>query len=280
MRIADEIVTLLRQAGAGSTSPRVRALHLPPPAPPEGKEGEFAALELESGAVGLCFLLLDDSLTHVGALAQAVRGRPAHELLAWWADPAAASASPARAALGYAAVNALTRQFFDRAGFVPPPARNTLGGLDPRPGEGVGMIGFFPPLVRQLVAAGVRLTVLELRPELAGEFEGYTVTLDPLALADCTQVLSTSTVLLNHSFERVRQACPAAERFVLVGPGAGCVPDPLFAAGVSALAGSWIADPAALVGAITSGAPWGGSVVKSLLAAADYPGFAQLLGRA
>lgn len=280
MRIADDIVALLRQAGAAAPAQRVRALHLPPPAPPDGKEGEFAALELESGAVGLCFLLLDDSLTHVGALAQAVRGQWAHELLSWWADPAVAAASPARAALGYAAVNALTRQFFDRAGFVPPPARDTLGGFDPQPGETVGMVGFFPPLVRKLVARGARLTVLELRPELAGEYEGYTVTLDPQALATCRQVLSTSTVLLNHSFERVRQACPAAERFVLVGPGAGCLPDPIFAAGVSALAGSWIADPAALVQAITRGAPWGASVVKSLLMRADYPGFAALQGRA
>jgi uncharacterized protein (DUF4213/DUF364 family) len=245
--------------------------------PPEGQEGEFAALELESGAVGLCFLLLDDTLTSIAALAQAVQGVDAREMVAWWAHGQAAAASPARAALGYAAVNALTRAVFDRAGFVPPRAGNSIGGLDPQPGDAIGMVGLFPPLVRRVVAAGARLTVLELRPELAGEHEGYTVTLDPQALAACTQVLSTSTVLLNHSFDGVRQAARAAQRFVLVGPGAGCPPDPLFAAGVSAMAGSWIADPAALVRAITTGASWGDAVFKFLLERERYPGWAAML---
>lgn len=61
---------------------------------------------------------------------------------------------------------------------------------------------------------------------------------------------------------------------------AGCPPDPLFASGVSAIAGSWIADPAALVRAITTGAPWGSSVIKSLLTPEGYPGWATLLRRA
>lgn len=280
MRIADDISALLQQALAEQAVPRVRALHLPPADPPEGKTGEFAALELESGAVGLCFLLLDTTLGSVGALAEAVRGVDAREMVAWWADPARAAASPARAALGYAAVNALTRSVFDRAGFAPGPARDTIGGLDPQAGESVGMVGLFPPLVKQIVARGARLTVLELRPDLAGEREGYTVTLDPQAMRSCTQVLSTSTVLLNHSFDGVREVCQSAKRFVLVGPGAGCPPDPVFAQGVTAMAGSWIADPAALIEAITTGAPWGTSVQKSLLSRADYPGWAALLQRA
>lgn len=280
MRIADEISALLAQAYAEGPPLRVRALHLPPVSPPDGKEGEFAALELETGQLGLCFLLLDQALTSIGALADAVRGVDAREMVAWWADARAAAASPARAALGYAAVNALTRRVLDRAGFAPEPARDTVGGLDPQPGEAVGMVGLFPPLVRRVVASGARLTVLELRPELAGVKEGFTVTLDPQALAGCTQVLSTSTVLLNHTFDGVRQACRSARRFVLVGPGAGCPPDPLFAAGVSAMAGSWIADPAALVQAISTGAPWGTSVVKFLLPRERYPGWAALLRRA
>ena len=280
MRIADDITALLAQAHDGALPQRVRALHLPPADPPDGKAGEFAALELESGAIGLCFLLLDDTLTSIAALAEAVQGVDAREMVGWWADAQAAAASPARAALGYAAVNARTRGVFDRAGFVPGRANNTIGGLDPQPGEAIGMVGLFPPLVRQVVERGARLTVLELRADLAGERDGYRVTLQREALAPCTQVLSTSTVLLNHSFDGVRAACPSARRFVLVGPGAGCPPDPLFAAGVSAIAGSWIADPAALVRAITTGAPWGSSVIKSLLTPEGYPGWATLLRRA
>lgn len=280
MRIAIQIAALLQQAFAQRRPPwppRVRALHLPPVPWTGSKDGEFGALELETGALGLSYLLLDDTLASIGAAAGVVQGADPLALLRWWADAGDdAAASPARAALGFAAANALTRELFDRAGFVPPAAGDSIGGLDPQPGEPIGMVGYFPPLVKQVLARGARLTVLELRAELAGEREGHTVTLEPQDLAGCTQVLCTSTVLLNHTLERVRAACRAARRFVLVGPGAGCLPDPLFAAGVTALGGTWIRDRDAFVQALATGAPWGGATFKFLLTAADYPGWDRL----
>lgn len=272
MRIAIELSALLQQAFAHRPPPRVRALHLPPVPWTGSKDGEFGALELESGALGLSYLLLDDTLASIAAAGAAVHGADPLALLRWWADAGDDAASPARAALGFAAVNALTRELFDRAGFVPPAATDSIGGLDPQPGESIGMVGYFPPLVKQVLARGARLTVLELRADLAGARDGFTVTLDPRDLAGCTQVLSTSTVLLNHTLERVREACRDARRFVLVGPGAGCLPDPLFAAGVTALGGTWIRDRAAFVQALAAGAPWSGAAFKFLLQAEDWPG--------
>lgn len=276
MRIAIELAALLQQAFAQRPPPRVRALHLPPVPWTGSKDGEFGALELETGALGLSYLLLDDTLASIGAAAGAVQGADPLALLRWWADAGEDAASPARAALGFAAGNALTRELFDRAGFVPPAAGDSIGGLEPQPGESIGMVGYFPPLVKQVLARGARLTVLELRADLAGEREGHTVTLDPQDLAGCTQVLCTSTVLLNHTLERVRAACRAARRFVLVGPGAGCLPDPLFAAGVTALGGTWIRDRDAFVRALATGTPWGGTAFKFLLTAAAYPGWDRL----
>jgi hypothetical protein len=272
MRIAIHIAALLQQAFAHRPPPRVRALHLPPVPWTGSKDGEFGALELESGALGLSYLLLDDTLASIGAAAGAVQGADPLALVRWWADAGDDAASPARAALGFAAVNALTRERFDRAGFVPPAATDSIGGLDPQPGESIGMVGYFPPLVKQVLARGARLTVLELRADLAGTRDGYTVTLDPQDLAGCTQVLSTSTVLLNHTLQRVRAACRAARRFVLVGPGAGCLPDPLFDAGVTALGGTWIHDREAFVQAIATGAPWSGAAFKFLLQAEGWAG--------
>jgi len=272
MRIAIHIAALLQQAFSHRPPPRVRALHLPPVPWTGSKDGEFGALELESGALGLSYLLLDDTLASIGAAAGAVQGADPLALVRWWADAGDDAASPARAALGFAAVNALTRERFDRAGFVPPAATDSIGGLDPQPGESIGMVGYFPPLVKQVLARGARLTVLELRADLAGTRDGYTVTLDPQDLAGCTQVLSTSTVLLNHTLQRVRAACRAARRFVLVGPGAGCLPDPLFDAGVTALGGTWIRDREAFVQAIATGAPWRGAAFKFLLQAEGWAG--------
>lgn len=268
MTLADTLLAQLHQAFARHPPPPVAALHLPPVPWNGSKDGEFGAIELASGALGLSYLLLDDTLARIGAAGAGVQGADALELARWWAQP---GATPAQAALGFAAVNALSRELFDRAGFVPPPATDSIGGLDPQPGEAIGMVGYFPPLARQIVARGARLTVLELRADLAGPQDGFDVTLDPAALAPCTQVLSTSTVLLNHTLTRVRAACTSAQRFVLVGPGAGCLPDALFQASVTALAGTWVHDRALFADALAQGARWSAAARKFLLRADDWP---------
>jgi hypothetical protein len=275
MPFADELVHTLRQAYGGRTVPRVRALHLPPVPWTGGKDGEFGALELDSGALGLSYVLLDDTLATLAAAGAALQGADALEVARWWAE-----GRGARAALGFAAVNALTRQLFDEAGFVPPPAADSIGGLDPGPGEHIGMVGYFPPLVKQVIAQGARLTVLELRAHLAGEHEGWRITLDPRDLAPCTQVLCTSTVLLNHTLDEVLAACAQARRIALIGPGAGCLPDGLFARGVTLLGGTWVIDAAAFEAALATGAPWGAATRKFALARDGCPGLPALLERA
>lgn len=273
MSLAHDVVHQLQRAFADRPPPRVRALHLPPVPWTGNKDGEFGAIELASGALGLSYLLLDDTLARVAAAGAALQGADPLLLARDWANAPRHGNAP-RAALGFAAVNALTRELFDRAGFVPPPAPDSIGGLQPRAGESIGMVGYFPPLLKPVLARGARLTVLELRADLVGVHDGYTVTLDTNDLADCTQVLCTSTVLLNHTLERVRAACRAAQRFVLIGPGAGCLPGPLFAHGVTALGGSWIVDGPAFVQAVASGGAWGGATRKFLLTAAACPGLA------
>jgi uncharacterized protein (DUF4213/DUF364 family) len=275
MSVALEMLALLDQAFEQRPPPRVKALHLPPVPWTGSKDGEFGAIELESGALGLSYLLLDDTLASIGAAGAAVQGADPLQLARWWLK----SASPAQAALGFAAVNALTRELFDRAGFVPPAATDSLGGIDPQADDSIGMVGFFPPLVKQVTARGARLTVLELRGDLAGAHDGFTVTLDPQQLAGCGQVLSTSTVLLNHSLDTVLAACRAAHRLVLIGPGAGCLPDVLFARGVSALGGTWIHDAAAFKQALAEGGAWGAAARKTLLPSDAYPGLPALLSR-
>ena len=114
-----------------------------------------------------------------------------------------AAEAGARRTLGFAAVNALSRCLFERAGYLPPESGDSIGGLDPGPGDHVGMVGFFPPLVKRIAAVGARLTVVELKAELAGQYDGYRVTLDAGELADCNKVLSTSTLLLNDTLENI-----------------------------------------------------------------------------
>lgn len=277
MRIADEMLVLLERALRGAPVPKVRALHLPP-APWSGKrEGEFGAIELDDGALGLSYVLLDGALAALtgGAPGQGLIGADALRIAHGWAHGRGIERT-----LGFAAVNALTRHLFDRAGFVPPQATDSIGGLAPQRGEHIGMVGFFPPLVKQVTACGARLTVLELRPELAGPREGFSITLDARELHSCDKVLSTSTVLLNDTLDEVLAHCATARAFAMIGPGASCLPDPLFARGVTLLGGTWITDAEGFKRALAAGAPWSGHAHKFALARAGYPGIAALLAGA
>jgi uncharacterized protein len=274
VNIADDMLRTLAQALAGSAVPRVRALHLPPAPWNGGKDGEFGALELDDGSLGLSYVLLDGDLAELaaGAAARQLTGVDALELAHGWA-----TARGAWRTLGFAAVNALTRHLFDRAGFVPPAAIDSMAGLAPRAGEHIGMVGFFPPLVKQVMASGARLTVLELRPELAGPREGFHVTLDARELEGCDKVLSTSTVLLNDTLDAVLSHCRAARVLAMIGPGASCLPDPLFRRGVTLMGGTWITDPQRFQRALAAGAPWSSHARKVAIAHDGYPGIAALL---
>jgi uncharacterized protein (DUF4213/DUF364 family) len=251
--IAEALLSDLARRLGDAPVPRVKALHLPPLPWNGSKDGEFGALELEDGSLGLSYVLLDGSLGALanGRAAAALPGADAMAVAAGWRGRDAAART-----LGFAAVNALSRHVLDRVGLVPPDAPDSMGGLDPQPGEHIGMVGLFPPLVRQVTARGARLTVLELRADLAGEHAGFTVTLDPKDLRTCDKVLCTSTVLLNHTLDVVLAHCRQARHLALIGPGAGCLPDPLFRAGVTSLGGTWITDASGFKRALNEGQPW------------------------
>lgn len=276
MTLATEMLQRLARALRGAKPPRIRALHLPP-APWNGdKSGEFGAIELEDGSLGLSYVLLDGTLSKLasGEHSADLIGADPMNVARWWAD-----AQGARRTIGFAAVNALTRHLFDRLGFAPPPAGDSIGGLAPRSGEHIGMIGFFPPLVKQVTACGARLTILELKAHLAGEHPGFRVTLDPSELGSCDKVLSTSTVLLNDTLDDVLAHCVRARAFAMIGPGAACLPDPLFERGVTLMGGAWIEDAQGFKRALAAGEPWSTHSRKFALDRCSYPGIDALLGR-
>jgi uncharacterized protein len=142
------------------------------------------------------------------------------------------------------------------------------------------MVGHFGSLIAEARALGIPVTVLELRPELVREEPGLVVTLDPARLAGCNKILSTSTLLLNDTFERVSALWRGAEAVAIVGPSAGCPPDALFAAGVSSVGTTWVADAGALLAHIAAGRKWDASARKVTLTPAAYPGLETLFKRA
>ena len=284
MSFALDLILALEHAIAGQHVPRVRALHLPPAVAIASKSVEFCALELDDGALGISFVLLGGTLSQ---LVQAkdmdgIIGMDALQLAHEFARPRPGSEDPAadlRRTLGFAAANALSRTVMDRLGFTPPRATGSLGGIDPQAGDHIGMIGLFTPLLPQLLPqlaeAGARLTVVELNPEQVGDHDGYRVTLDATELGACNKVLSTSTILLNHTVDSMLAHCRQASHIALIGPSAGCLPPPLFARGVSLIGGSWVSDRASFIDALRRGESWGQFAYKFALTAAVWQRAAQ-----
>jgi uncharacterized protein (DUF4213/DUF364 family) len=277
MRFATEYLAQLDAFAAQGPLPRVRALHLPPGRYVQDNRGEFCALELEDGSIGLSYVLLDDTLERLldGAESLGLRGADALALARRYVDD-----SGIWKTLGFAAANALTRCLYGRAGFRPDASADSIGHLQPQPGERIGMIGMFTPLLRRITASGARLTIIELKPELAGEHDGYRVTLDAEELSGCSKVVSTSTLLLNDTLDRMLAYCRNARWFAMIGPSAGCLPDALFARGVTLLGGTWIKDRDGFTAALRRGVSLSDYASKFALTADDYPGFEALLARA
>ena len=282
MSFAADYLAQLEVYAARCPLPRVRALHLPPAraecgGPDSAGKGEFCALELDDGSLGLSYVLLDDTLERLrddgGRLELA--GADALALARRYA-----SADFSAKTLGFAAANALTRSLFERAGFRPDNSTDSIGQMNPAAGEQIGMIGLFRPLLGRILQSGAKLTVVELKAELAGSAEGYRVTLDANELAACSKVLSTSTLLLNNTLERMLDCCRNARWFAMVGPSAGCLPDALFARGVTLLGGNWVRDSAGFVDALERGAATSTFADKFALTQDNYPGFERLLARA
>ena len=276
MTISSRFIDLARQMSDRLNAPRVREFILPPKRPPGAKQCEFCALELDDGSVGLTYVSLGDTLP---VMQDAVRPADLTGLSALSLAEGYAKDDPASRAVGFAAINALSQAVFAKAGWLPDEAADSLGAVKPQAGERIGMVGLFPPLVPSIIQAKASLTVLEMRADLAGDHDGFRVTLNPRDLADCRKVVSTCTIMLNHTVDAVLAACRGAGYLAIVGPTAGCIPDPLFDNGVKALGGRRVTDLGGFRETLRAGGKWGDFACKYSIFADDYPGLAALLER-
>lgn len=253
---------------------RVGKVVLPPIVERPGKEGEFCAVQLDDGSVGLAFTLFEGTLQSLHA-GRARAGISAMELVDGYVEGDAAAR-----ALGLATINALTRKLYHRAGFEPGPSGDSFGSLALAAGDRLGMVGHFSPLIAQARALGVPVVVVELRADLVREEPGLSVTLETQRLAECNKIVSTSTLLLNDTFEEVASYWRHADAVTIVGPSAGCPPDPLFAAGVTTVGSAWVTDADRFLSRVAAGQKWGDACRKVTIARQGYPGLNRLLAQA
>lgn len=281
--LASQLVVQLETIATRFAPPPVARLHIPADAPGDEtpKDAKFCAIELQDGAFGLSYVLLGDTLD---ALTGA-HGAPGGNRLAG-ANPLGLARrldgdNPVERALALAAINALTDSVWRQVGYQPPPAGNSLGDVQLGRQDHLGMIGFFPPLVRQVQAVGGRISVLELDEAMVkrqqARFPQVHITLDRGALAACNKVVGTSTMLLNHTLDAMLAAAPGATEFAVIGPSAGLWPDALFARGVTLLGGTRVTDGAAFTDAMARGESWSAASRKFAIGRDLWPGWERLL---
>lgn len=276
-RLSHDLASTARRIAAVLRPPAIARVVVPPAEPVADKYGGFCAVQLADGSTGIAYVALGEVRQRATAPAtDAIVGSSVASIA-----ERLTQADLVGRSLALASINALTRHLFTRARFEPDFATNSLGSLALGPEDRLGMVGFFPPLVRRAQEQGIPLTVVELRSELVQDVPGLTVTLDPKRLADCTRIVSTSTTLLNDTLDELLTHARNAREIVLIGPSAGCVPDPLFARGVTGVGGAWVNDPEAFMDRASRGEPWGDSTRKyALRNDASWPGLEELLRRA
>jgi uncharacterized protein (DUF4213/DUF364 family) len=85
--------------------------------------------------------------------------------------------------------------------------------------------------------------------------------------------------VLNDTLDGMLARCTRARGIALIGPSMGCLPDALFARGVTLIGGSWVLDGPAYVDALRRGVQRSGLAQKVATTRDAWPGFETLLER-
>ncbi|MCB1741446.1 MAG: hypothetical protein KDK91_13815 [Gammaproteobacteria bacterium] len=274
MTILARYMALVDRIQARMSLPPIVEVDFPPVEHDADRSSEFGVFVLGDGSVGLCFVLLGDTLQVLHERFEPARlvGR----------DPAALArelidGDQTARTLAMGAINAIGQCVFERARFELDVDTDSIGLLAPCADDVVGMVGLFPSLPERILASGARLVVIERRPRQVLEHPRLSFSLDPSSLQACNKVLCTSSVVLNDSLDEILGHCRRTESVSVVGPTAGFLPDPLFEAGVDVVGGTRVTDAAELIRRRRAGERWMPLATKYCIRRSDYPGYEALL---
>ncbi len=270
MPMADDFIAMAENLNARYPAPPVKDVFLPPYfVGGQPVEFEFMAIELENAAVGISYVLL--SAGH-----QERYERLKKEDIIGRSPVAFARsfgcADPVDRMLALAGLNALCRHGMNLSGCRLDTVTDSMGLLDIRAGDRIGMVGFFEKLIPRVEQAGAELVIIELNERLIEQYPQYPITLDPSSLNACNKVLCTSVTVFNNTIDTILAHC-APDAFVsIVGPTAGYFPDPLFARGVDVVGGTCVRDGDLFMRLVSRGEKWGPATEKFCFQKKEYAG--------
>ena len=277
MSVRSALLRLTAEVAGRLSLPAVAGVFIPDPRPSPDSDAEFGLVTLEDGVAGLYYAWMGGIQAEMATRYSpaAFTGMPALELARYYARDNDADRS-----LGLAAINAITQFVYKKAGFELPAAADSMAGLALDGSDHFGLVGNFPSLIRRARAQSVRCTVIERKAHMVDHDELVTITLDAAAIGACNKVVCTAATLINDTLDGVSEHFHPHAMRVLLGPTAGCFPDPIFARGFERIGGSAIVDAPLAQARLESGQKLGSAIRRFTLDAADYPTVDALLARA
>ena len=274
MTITNDFLAMVERIGSRVTLPPIREIHVARSDCEPQPGSKFGAMVLADDTVGLTYMGLDEALHEIQPSIKSgkfIGSSPVHVALLY------AQEVGWKSALGMAAINAISQYVLRRSGIPLVEMGETLDLLEPEENDQVGLVGYFPPLVGQLRGLNIPLTVLELDEKWLQHGNEFEVTLNPDRLAPCNKVLCTATTLINRTLDSVLPHCAEAKQIFLIGPTAGCLPDPLFARGVSGIGGCQVLDPTRFITLWSTQQRWRQVTRRYIITSKNYLGFESLL---
>lgn len=203
----------------------------------------YTAVRLDNGDMGLAYTFLDSIPRGCRFFSSrgGLRGKPAAEVLEMLNSPV-----QIERAAGLAAANALAVSLKQR--FTPGDSRELV---ELEPGDTVGMVGHFEPLVSDIESRVKSLLIFEIEQNAspgmipAGEA--------PARLPRCDVVIITATSIVNDTIDSLLAACGNSRETVILGASTPLVKGVFAGTAATLLSGVQVIDPELVLRVVSEG---------------------------
>ena len=200
----------------------------------------YTGVKLSDGSGGCCFSCRGELGPQCGTIANAgnLTGMRASEAIAL-----AGSINLSEAALGVATATAILNRDYTAG-------PNAIEVMEVRPGDRIGMIGYFHPVVQQFKERARELLIFERNVTAEGLLPDWS---EDMYLPTCDVVVITGVTFINKTIDHILALSRKAKEVVIMGASTLMEPETLREYGVTLLAGSRVVDPDRLLRIISQG---------------------------
>ncbi len=201
----------------------------------------YTGVKLTGGYAGIAATQPSSTSTHCDTLPNAgnFTGTPVPDMLEM-----ALSDNPLYTVVGLSVINALSGRLCEKQGL-------SYSGTDIleliEPGDTVGMVGHFSPLLPKILKITPNINILEKKDIQDKRVNIIDTSRASDILPDSDVLIITASSLVNDSTEELMAMKGRAREMVLLGPSTPLLPGPFFDRGFTAVMGTYIHDPQSML---------------------------------